>query len=178
MKHLNVAIIGAGSVCKPHSIGFSMVPVYYWPPAALPVKKVVCDIREDAAREGAKRYGWAEWASDWREVVCRPDIDIVDIATSNALHKEIAIAAAEAGKMIYCEKPLATSAEAGRRMCEAVRRNNIPTAVGFNKRRFPAVTWAKQLVDSGYIGRPTYFHGKYFQSMAIDPDFPYHWRFE
>ncbi len=177
MKKLNVAMIGAGSIAKTHSLGFATMPMYYWPAPAIPVRKVICDVREEAAREGAERYGWEEWSTDWREVIERPDIDLVDIITPNQTHAEIAIAAAKAGKMIYCEKPLCIDVEEGKKMCEQARLAGVPTAVGFNKRRFPAVTFAKQLIDEGYIGRPTYFHGKYFQSMAIDPDFPYHWRF-
>ena len=178
MKIINVAMIGAGSIAKTHSLGFMTMPVHFWEPPAMPVLKTICDVREEAARESVARYGFESYCTDWREAVNRPDIDLVDIITPNEAHAEIAIEAAKAGKMIYCEKPLTLKASDANMMVKAVKEAGVRTAVGFNKRRFPAVIWAKQLVENGFIGKPTYFHGKYFQSMAIDPDFPYHWRFD
>jgi predicted dehydrogenase len=144
----------------------------------MPVRKVLCDVDRDFARESAERYQWDEVAADWRELVARDDVDIVDICTPNATHMEIAIAAAEAGKMIYCEKPLALTAADAAKMLDAATRNKVRTAVAFNKRRFPAVVFAKQLVDSGFIGKPLAFRGVFESSFALDPNVPASWRFQ
>ena len=177
MKTINIGMIGAGSISKTHSAGYATMPMYFWPAPAMPVRKVICDVDGSLAKENALRYGWEEYCTDWKELVARDDIDLIDIITPNRFHAEMAIAAAEAGKMIYMEKPLCLDADEGRKICDAVKKAGVRTATGYNKRRFPAVTYAKQLIDEGFIGKPCYFHGKYYQSMAIDPDFPYHWRF-
>ena len=178
MKQVNIGILGTGSMCKLHSAAYALFPLYFSPSSIQPVKKVLCDINPEFARAGAEKYGWENVVTDWRELVSRPDVDLVDICTPNNTHKEIAIEAAKNGKMIYCEKPLATSAKDAKEMYEAAKKYNVPTAVAFNKRRFPAVVYAKQLVEEGFIGKPLYFRGSFISSFALDPYAPRSWRFQ
>lgn len=178
MKEVRVAMIGAGGISQTHTIGFKTMPIFYYPAPAKVILKVICDVDEITAKSKKEAYGFEEYATDWRNVVGRDDIDLVDIITPNEFHCEIAVAAAEAGKMIYCEKPLTLSNDEAKRMCEAVEKAGVRTAVGFNKRRFPSVTFAKELISEGKIGEPIYFHGSYLQGVALDQDVPYHWRFE
>jgi predicted dehydrogenase len=177
-RQVNIGIIGGGSMCKLHSAAYALAPLYFSPAHFIPVRKLLCDIDLDFARHSADRYQWQEVTSDWRELVLRDDIDVVDICTPNAFHKDIAIAAAEAGKMIYCEKPLALTAADAAEMLAAARRNGVRTAVAFNKRRFPAVVYARKLVDEGFIGRPLAFRGVFQSSFALDPNVPASWRFQ
>ena len=103
---VNIGIIGAGTMCRAHSLGYDIMPKHFWPCPAIPVKKLLCDINLSSAKDGAERYGWESFCCNWEEVVESNDIDIVDIVVPNNLHKEICLAAAKQGKMIYCEKPL------------------------------------------------------------------------
>src|SRR5713226_4285682 len=113
MQQVNVGMIGAGFVGKLHSVAYATMPMFFWPPPAIPVRKMIADATEDLAREAALRFGFEKSTGDWRRLVEDPEIQIVDIAVPNNLHAEMAIAAAEAGKHILCEKPLArTAAEA------------------------------------------------------------------
>src|SRR6185295_14158577 len=108
---------------------------------------------EAKAKDFAARWGYESVETDWRKLIERKDIDAIDICTPNNLHKEIAIAAAKAGKMILCEKPLAMNAAEGEEMCKAVEAAKVPNIVWYNYRRVPAVTFAKQLIDEGKLGR-------------------------
>ena len=113
MRELRVGLIGAGFMGKAHSLAYAAMPMFFWPAPAIPVRAVIAEATEELAAEGAARFGFASSTGDWRRVIDDPTIDIVDIATPNHLHPEMAIAAAQAGKHILCEKPLArTSAEA------------------------------------------------------------------
>jgi predicted dehydrogenase len=178
MKKINVGVIGAGSVAKSHAVGYTNLPMYLWPPAAFPVKKVICDVREDAAKTAMERYSFEEYSTDWQAVVNRKDIDLIDILVPNELHAEIAIAAAKAGKMIYCEKPMALDLKEAQAMVDEAEKAKVRTAVGYNKRRFPAVLWVKKLIDEGVLGDPISFHGVFLGGKNLNPDFPYTWRLD
>jgi len=136
---------------------------------------VICGRNQEAVRDMAARWGWDETANDWRAVVDRKDVDVVDIGTPNALHADIAIAAAKAGKIVWCEKPLAMNgAEAGE-MVQAARQ--VPNLVWFNYRRVPAVALAKQVIDEGKIGQVYQYRAAYLQSWGVDPARKGVWRF-
>ena len=149
MRTLNVGVIGAGFMGKAHSLAYAAMPMFFWPPPALPHRQVVAEISEERAAEAAIRFGYASHTSDWRRVVDDPTIDIVDVATPNDSHREIAVAALEAGKHVICEKPLASTVEDARLMWEAARRSARVNMVAFNYRRTPAVALAKKFLAEG-----------------------------
>lgn len=177
MQQLNVGLIGGGFVGKIHAIAFAGVPMFFWPPPAMPVRKMIADATEDLAREMAVRFGFETSTGDWRRLVEDPDIHIVDIAVPNNLHAEMAIAAAEAGKHILCEKPLARNAAEAKRMLDAVERAGVVHLVGHQYRRTPAVVYAKKLIDEGAIGNIVSYRGVYLQDFGADPNVPLSWRF-
>ena len=127
-KVMNVAMIGGGFMGKAHAMAYAAMPMFFWPAPAIPHRKVVVDVTDGMADEARRRYGFEEASSDWRAVVNRPDIDVVDICTPNNVHAEIAIAAAKAGKHIICEKPLARTVEEARAMHDAVKAGGVITA--------------------------------------------------
>lgn len=178
MKKLNVGLIGAGFMGKAHSLAYMAMPMFFWPAPAIPVRKTIVDVSDSIAAEAAQRFGFENSTSDWRSVVEDPEIDIIDIATPNHLHAEIAIAAAAAGKHIISEKPLARSGEEAKTMYDAVKNAGIVHMVAFNYRRTPAVALAKKYIDEGAIGDILNFRGTYLQDWSADPDGPLSWRFQ
>jgi len=176
-KKLNVALIGTKFMGKAHSHAWSSAAKFFDLPAE-PVLKVAVGRDQPSLDEFASRWGWQETATDWKSVIARPDIDIVDIATPTALHCEMAIAAAGAGKQIFCEKPLALDAAQAERMAQAVRTAGVTSYVNHNYRRVPAVMYAKHLIDTGRLGRIFHWRGAYLQSWIIDPEFPLTWHLQ
>ena len=178
MEHLNVGLIGAGFMGKAHSLAYAAMPMFFWPAPAMPVRKTIAEATEPLAEEASRRFGFEKYTADWREVVEDPEIDVIDIATPNHLHAEIAIAAAKAGKHIISEKPLARTSEEAKAMYEAVRDAGVVHMVAFNYRRTPAVALAKKFIEEGSIGRITNFRGTYLQDWSADPSSPLSWRFQ
>ncbi len=178
MRKLNVAMIGGGFMGKAHAMAYAAMPMFFWPAPAIPVRKVVVDVNDEMASTARDRFGFEEASSDWRSVIARPDIDIVDICTPNNSHAEIAIAAAKAGKHIICEKPLARTAAEAKTMLDAVANSKSVHMVAFNYRRTPAVALAKKLIEEGRIGDILNFRGTYLQDWSADPDSPLSWRFQ
>lgn len=178
MKKLNVGLIGAGFMGKAHSLAYMAMPMFFWPAPAIPVRKSIVDVTDEIAADAALRFGFEKSSSDWRSVVNDPDIDIIDIATPNHLHAEIAIAAAAAGKHIISEKPLARTGDEAKTMYEAVKSAGIVHMVAFNYRRTPAVALAKKYISEGAIGEILNFRGTYLQDWSADPDGPLSWRFQ
>ena len=178
MKKLNVGLIGAGFMGKAHSLAYVAMPMFFWPAPAIPVRKTIVDVSDSIAAEAAQRFGFEKSTSDWRSVVEDPEIDIIDIATPNHLHAEIAIAAAAAGKHIISEKPLARNGDEAKTMYDAVRNAGIVHMVAFNYRRTPAVALAKKYINEGAIGDILNFRGTYLQDWSADPDGPLSWRFQ
>ena len=176
-KTLNVAMIGGGFMGKAHALAYAAMPMFFWPAPAIPVRKVVVDINPAAAENARQRFGFEEASTDWRAVIARPDIDIVDIVTPNDSHAEIAIAAAQAGKHIICEKPLARTALESKGMLDAVNAAGVIHMVAFNYRRTPAVALAHKFITEGRIGKILNFRGTYLQDWSADPDSPLSWRF-
>jgi predicted dehydrogenase len=174
MKTVNVAIIGYKFMGKAHSNAWTNAAKFFDVPLQ-PVLKVACGRDEPGVREFARTWGWEEVATDWQEVIARPDVDIVDISTPTNLHKDIVIAAAKAGKQIFCEKPVALSYAEAKAMAEAAEQAGVLHYLNHNYRRCPAVTFARQLIDEGKIGRIYHWRGAYLQDWIMDPDFPLTW---
>lgn len=177
-KVMNVAMIGGGFMGKAHAMAYASMPMFFWPAPAIPHRKVVVDVTDAMAETARDRYGFDEASSDWRAVVARPDIDVIDICTPNNVHAEIAIAAAGAGKHIICEKPLARTVEEARAMAAAVKKAGVIHMVAFNYRRTPAVALARKYIEEGRIGKILNFRGTYLQDWSADPDGPLSWRFQ
>jgi predicted dehydrogenase len=175
MAEVNVALIGYAFMGRAHSNAYRQVRAFF-SPRLVPRMKVICGRRRDAVEAAARRYGWEESASDWRDVVTRPDIDLVDVCTPGDSHAEIAIAAAEAGKAVLCEKPLANSVAEAESMLQAVVKQRVVHMICHNYRRAPAVMLAKQLINQGRIGEIRHYRGTYLQDWIVDPTFPLVWR--
>src|SRR5437762_5719232 len=151
-KPLNIGRIGYGFMGRAHSNAYQTVN-HFFDLEYKPVLKAVCARDKAKAQAFADTWGYESVETDWKKLIARADIDAVDICTPNNLHKEIALAAAAAGKTILCEKPLAINAAEGEEMCRAVEKAGVPNIVWYNYRRVPAVTLAKQLIDEGRLGR-------------------------
>lgn len=170
-KKLNIGLIGYGFMGRTHSNAFRKVGNFF-DLGYEPVLKAVCARNEERVKAFADNWGYESTETDWRKLVERSDIDLIDIGSPNDTHMEIAIAAAQAGKMILCEKPLARTGEEGKKMVEAVEKAGVPNMVWYNYRRVPAVTLAKQLIDSGKLGRIFHFRAKFLQDWTISADLP------
>jgi predicted dehydrogenase len=177
MKKLNVAMIGYKFMGKAHSNAWRQVGRFFDVPFE-PVLKVVCGRSGPDVEAAAATLGWAEAATDWEEVVRRDDVDVVDICTPGDTHEPIAAAAAEAKKVVFCEKPLANTLEEAERMLRAVQEHGVIHMLCHNYRRAPAVTLAKRIIDEGRIGTIHHVRGTYLQDWIVDPSFPRVWRLE
>ncbi len=174
MKEINVALIGCKFMGKAHSNAWKNAP-HFFDMNVQPVMKVACDTNEQVLGEFAARWGWQETETDWRKIVARDDIHVIDITTPPNVHCEIAVAAAEAGKHVFCEKPIALSAAEADQMWQAADKNGVVNYLNHEYRRCPAIALAKQLIDEGRIGRIFHWRGTYLQSWLADPDFPLTW---
>lgn len=175
MQKLNIALIGYKFMGKAHSYALMATP-FFFKTGIEPCRKVIVGRHEGPLRQAAQDFGWEEISTDWREVVRRPDIDVIDIATPPNTHAEIAIAAAEAGKHIFCEKPFTVTVDEAQRTLDAVRRAGIKHMLGFNYRRVPALALAQQLIQSGRLGQIYHFRAAYLQDWIMDPQFPRIWK--
>jgi predicted dehydrogenase len=171
MKNLNIGLIGYGFMGRAHSNAFRKVANFF-DLEYQPVLKAVCARDPEKVKTFAKRWGYESFETDWRKLLAREDIDLVDIACPNDMHKEIAIAAAKAGKMILCEKPLAMNGPEGLKMVQAIEKAGVPNMVWYNYRRVPAVALAKQLIDQGKLGRIFHYRAKFLQDWTISEDLP------
>jgi predicted dehydrogenase len=171
---LRVAMIGYGFMGRAHSNAYRQAPHFFDLPFEIECK-LICGRDRDALRQTADTWGWTETCTDWQEAVTRPDIDLVDIAVPNALHAPMALAAAGAGKMVLCEKPLATSLEDARSMAAAVA--GVPNMVWFNYRRVPAIAFARQLLESGRLGQIYHYRATYLQEWGPTRP-PGHWKLQ
>jgi myo-inositol 2-dehydrogenase/D-chiro-inositol 1-dehydrogenase len=171
MKKLNVGMIGYGFMGRTHSNAFRKVTNFFDVPFQ-PVLKTICARNEDRAKAFAAKWGYEGIETDWRKVVESPDIDVIDIASPNDTHREIAIAAAKAGKMVMCEKPLGRNAAESEEMVDAVEKAGVANTVWYNYRRVPAVTLAKQLIDEGRLGRIFHYRAKFLQDWTISTELP------
>jgi predicted dehydrogenase len=177
MRPINVALIGYQFMGKAHSNAYRQVARFF-SPKLTPRLKVICGRTPSKVRAAAREYGWDEASTDWREVVDRPDIDLVDVCTPGDSHADIAIAAARAGKAVFCEKPLGNTVPEAERMLAAVRKAGVVHMICHNYRRAPAVMLAKQLIDEGQLGEIRHYRGTYLQDWITDPAFPLVWRLQ
>jgi len=177
MKKLNFAMIGHGFMGKAHSYALLATP-FFFKTGIEPVRRVIVGRNPERLRQAAETFGWEEHSTDWREVVRRPDIDAVSIVTPPNTHAEIAMAAAEAGKHIFCEKPFTVTVEEAQQTLDAVQRSGVKHMLGFNYRRVPAIGLAKQLIESGRLGTIYHVRAVYLQDWIMDPQFPRIWKLD
>lgn len=177
-RTLNVAMIGGGFMGKAHALAYAAMPMFFWPAPAIPRRKVIVDVTPGLAETARQRYGFEEASTDWKAVLSRNDIDVVDIVTPNDSHAEIAIAAAKAGKNVICEKPLARTGMEAKSMLDAVEAAGVIHMVAFNYRRTPAVALARKYIEEGRVGKILSFRGTYLQDWSADPNGPLSWRFQ
>jgi predicted dehydrogenase len=175
MKRLNVAIIGYKFMGRAHCNAWLKASQFFDLPGT-PVLKVACGRHEPSLKEFAEKWGWEETETDWRKVVARDDIDIIDICLPQHLHYEVALAAARAGKHIFCEKPVALSVAQAEEMLVVAEQNGVTHYLNHNYRRTPAVSLAKQMIDEGRIGRIFHWRSAYQQDWIVDPNFPLTWQ--
>jgi predicted dehydrogenase len=177
---LRVAMVGYAFMGAAHSQAWRTVNRVFDLPVAA-VMQVICGRHKERVQAAAEHLGWAEVETDWRRLVGRDDIDVIDICTPGDSHEEIAVAALEAGKHVLCEKPLANTIEEAERMALAAQRaaaRGVRSMVGFNYRRVPAVALARQLVQEGRLGQIRHVRAQYLQDWIIDPEFPLVWRLQ
>src|SRR3982751_1590293 len=171
MKKLNIGMIGCGFMGRTHSNAFRQAPKFFDVPFE-PVLKRICARRADRAQSFASNWGYEGFETDWRKLVEARDIDAIDIASPNDTHAEIAIAAAKAGKMVLCEKPLGRNGAESEAIVDAVEKAGVANMVWYNYRRVPAVTLAKQLIDEGRLGRVFHYRAKFLQDWTISTELP------
>jgi predicted dehydrogenase len=171
MKPLNIGLVGYGFMGRTHSNAFRQVNAFF-PLQHRAVLKAVCGRDQAKIKAFADNWGYESTETDWRALIARKDIDLIDVATPNHLHAEIAIEAAKAGKMVMCEKPLAMNTPEALRMVEAVEKAKVPNMVWYNYRRVPAVTLAKQIIDSGKLGKIFHYRAKFLQDWTINAEVP------
>ncbi len=177
-KRINVGLIGYQFMGKAHSNAYRQVGRFF---PELPVEVVmhtICGRNEPKVRAAAEEYGWTNVETDWRKVVENPEIDVIDISTPGNLHAEIAIAAAQAGKAVFCEKPIGNTLAEAEAMAEAVRVAGVPSAVFHNYRKAPAAALVKKFIEEGRLGTIYHFRAVYLQDWIADPNFPLVWRLQ
>jgi predicted dehydrogenase len=170
-KQLRIGLIGYGFMGRAHSNAYAKVGHFFDSEYEL-VRQAVCARNETEVKKFASRWGYASVETDWRKLIARDDIDIIDIAVPNNLHAEMAIAAAKAGKMILCEKPLAMNPKEAEKMVAAVEKARVPNMVWYNYRRCPAVVLAKNIIDSGKLGKIFHYRANFLQDWTISADLP------
>ncbi|MEX6689635.1 Gfo/Idh/MocA family oxidoreductase [Danxiaibacter flavus] len=171
-KELRIGLIGCGFMGRTHSNGYRRVPNFFPALQYTPVLQAVCARNEAKARAFADQWGYASVETDWKKLIARDDIDAVDICTPNDTHAEIAIAAAEAGKMVLCEKPLARTLAESQEMVDAVEKAGVANTVWYNYRRIPAVTLAKKIIESGKLGQIYHYRANFLQDWTINANLP------
>jgi len=171
-KTLNIGLIGGGFMGRTHSNGYNRIRNFFPDLEFTPVLKAVCFRNETKLKAFAEQWGYESTETDWRKLIERDDIDAVDICTPNDTHAEIAIAAAKAGKMILCEKPLARNLEESQVMVDAIEAAGVKNTVWYNYRRIPAVTLAKNIIESGKLGRIYHYRANFLQDWTINENLP------
>ena len=171
-KPLRIGLIGCGFMGRTHSNGYNRIQNFFPELRYEPMLKAVCSRSPEKVKAFAEQWGYESFETDWKKLVERDDIDAIDICTPNDTHAEIALAAAAKGKMILCEKPLARTVAEGQKMVDAIEKAKVANTVWYNYRRIPAVTLAKQIIDSGKLGKIFHFRANFLQDWTISPDLP------
>ncbi|WP_085524573.1 Gfo/Idh/MocA family protein [Tuberibacillus sp. Marseille-P3662] len=174
-KDIRVGMVGYQMMGKAHSHAYRDVP-FYFDTDATPKLQAIAGRDEEKVASAASKMGWSSYETDWRRLIERDDIDLIDIVTPNNTHADIAIAAAEAGKHVICEKPLGLTLEQSQKMLDAVKKTGVVNMICHNYRFAPAVQWAKQLIDEGRLGKIYHIRATFLQDMLMDPNFPLIWR--
>ncbi len=175
--HLTVGLIGYQFMGKAHSNAYRQANRFFDLPMQIRMK-TICGRNESMVSAAAEQLGWEHYETDWKKVVADPEIDVIDISTPGNLHCEIACAAAAAGKIVFCEKPIGNTLDEATLMRDAVKSSGRPNAVFHNYRKVPAVALARQLIDEGKIGTIYHFRAVYLQDWIADPNFPLVWRLD
>lgn len=175
MKKLGIGLIGSGFMGRAHALAFRTVGGVFELPAAIELE-MLADHSAEVASRAAQSLGFKRSTGDWQALINDPAIDIVAITTPNILHKPMAMAAIQAGKHVYCEKPLAVTAEDARELTEAAERAGVVNLVGFNYLKNPMIELAREIVQSGEIGEITGFRGIHAEDFMSNPSAPYNWR--
>jgi predicted dehydrogenase len=178
VPEIGVGMLGYAFMGKAHSNGYKQMPYIIWPPPALPKLISIAGRSEESVRTAARRYGFAKATTDWREVIGDPEVQVFDNCGPNNLHAEPSIAAAEAGKHVICEKPLGRTAAEAKQMLDAVNKAGVKHLAAFNYRFVPAILHARNLIQSGALGRIYHFRARYLQEWILDPNFPMVWRLQ
>jgi predicted dehydrogenase len=174
-KQVRIGMVGYKFMGKAHSHAFRDIP-FFFDTEVVPVLQAIAGRDEQGVKQAAEKMGWASYETDWRRLIERDDIDVIDIVTPNNTHAEIAIAAAKAGKHIICEKPLALTLEQSLEMLDAVKKAGVVHMICHNYRFAPAVQFAKQLIAQGRLGKIYHIRATFLQDWLMDPDFPLIWR--
>lgn len=175
MKKVRIGMIGYNFMGKAHSHAYRDVP-FYFDLGVEPVMQTIVGRNADRVRQAASQLGWRSYETDWRRLIEREDIDVIDIGTPNDTHMEIAIAALQVGKHVLCEKPLALNASDAQKMWETAKQSNSIHMVSHNYRFTPAVQLAKQLIDEGALGDIYHIRAQYLQDWLASPEAPMSWR--
>lgn len=173
---IKIGLVGAGWMGKAHTNAFVNALMAFGPENGKPVFELVSDVSEEAAKAACEKLGYSRWTKDWKEVVTDKDVDVVDIATPNVFHYEIAKAALENGKHVYCEKPLTLTYEQSKELADLAKQKGVVNYVGFNNVMNPATQYIKELIVSGKLGEIMTFTGTYDQDMLLDTNLPITWR--
>jgi predicted dehydrogenase len=176
-KKVNVGLIGYQFMGKAHSNAYRQVGHFFDLPVDV-VMHTICGRNEQAVTKAAQQFGWQNVETDWRKVIENPEIDVIDVSTPGNTHAEIAIAAAKAGKAVFCEKPIGNTLEEAEAMLKAVQEAGVPHAVFHNYRKAPAVALAKRMIAEGKLGTIYHFRATYLQDWIADPNFPLVWRLQ
>lgn len=177
MKKIRVGMVGYKFMGKAHSNAYRALPMFF-PDAVRPEMKAICGRDPQGLEQARAQFGWESAETDWKQLVARDDIDLIDINAPSDAHMDIALAAAAAGKHLFCEKPLALTLSDAQAMLDAAEKAGVKHMVGFNYRFAPAVQLAKKLVEEGRIGTLYHFRAQFLQDWIVDPDFPLVWRLQ
>ncbi len=174
---LNIGLIGYQFMGKAHSNAYRQANHFFDLPVEINMH-TICGRNEAAVTKAAETYGWKNVETDWRKVLENPEIDVIDISTPGNLHAEIAIAAAKAGKAVWCEKPIGNTLQEAKDMLDAVLEAKVAHAVFHNYRKAPAVALVKKMIEEGKLGTIYHFRAVYLQDWIADPSFPLVWRLQ
>ena len=174
---LNVGLIGYQFMGKAHSNAYRQANHFFDLPAEINMH-TICGRNEAAVSKAAQTFGWKNYETDWRKVIANPEIDIIDVSTPGNTHAEIAIAAAKAGKAVWCEKPIGNTLQEAKDMLDAVLAAKVPHAVFHNYRKAPAVALVKRMIEEGKLGTIYHWRAVYLQDWIADPNFPLVWRLQ
>jgi predicted dehydrogenase len=177
MDQIRIGMVGGGAIARAHVIAYSSVPILH-EIRAKPVYALMAEATPELAKQAGEKLGFENYSSDWKSLTRSSDIDLVDIVAPTYLHSEVAIDAADHGKAVLCEKPLAASAAEAKKMYDAAQHAGIVNAVGFNYRRLPALLLAKKLIEEGMLGKITQFRTSFLEDWGANPEMTFTWRYK